>query len=109
MKITSLFFILLSLGVVSMAFAANPASSLTPVQVAVGGEDTAEEEPDEAPSCLEQCDIQEEWCAADCSGLTDECPLNEEGEPTECVTPKAACEQSCQEVLAACQEDCDVE
>ena len=101
--------ILLSLGVVSMAFAQNPASSLTPVQVAVGGDDDPEEEPEEAPSCLEQCEIQEEWCAADCIGLTDDCPLNEEGEPTDCVTPKAACEQSCSEALAGCQQNCEAE
>ena len=101
--------ILLSLGAVSMAFAKSPASSLTPVQVAVGGEDDAEEEPEEAPSCLEQCEIQEEWCAADCIELTDECPLSEAGELSDCVTPKAACEQSCSEALAACQQSCEAE
>jgi hypothetical protein len=100
MKIKLLFCILLSLGVVSMAWAVESASSLVPVQVAVDGKDAH----DEAPSCIEQFDIQEEWPAADCSEITTECPLNEEG-----VTLKTASKLSCTEALTACHQNCEAE
>ena len=97
--------LLVSLGAVSLASAVEPASSSMSAPGAVDGEAL----PDEGPSCLGRCEIQEEWCAAECANLGDECPIDEAGQPIECVTPKAACEQTCSNALAACQQQCESE